>query len=146
MKKTNHADREPAMAVQIKELDDAIEECIQRFSNETTGTGVKVLIAEFEELMLLKTKLLTQMVIADQQVKHICKRYYHLSERDGKKLIIKNDENKNRQSTHIGCRIRNADRNSNIALGITVITFILIILASLDEIISFVDYVLSYQH
>lgn len=75
MKKTNHADREPAMAVQIEELDDAIEECIQRFSNETTGTGVKVLIAEFEELMLLKTKLLTQMVIADQQVKHICKRF-----------------------------------------------------------------------
>lgn len=146
MKKTNQSDREPAMVAQIKELDDAIGECIQKFRDETTGTGIKVLIAEFEELMYLRTKLLTQIVIANQQIEHTRKRYYHLSKRDGEKLIIKNDENKNRQLTHIGCRIRNADRNSNIALGITVITFILIILAFLDEIVSFVDYVLSYQH
>ncbi len=75
MDMADHIDREPAMTLQIKELDDALNDCIQRFRDETTGMGVRVLIAEFEELMVLRVELLTQMVIADQRVKHVCRRF-----------------------------------------------------------------------
>lgn len=60
---------------QFEELDAAIEDCIRKLRDETTGTGVRVLIAEFEELMLLRTKILTQKVINDQRADLICKKY-----------------------------------------------------------------------
>ena len=56
--------------MQIQELDNLIENCIKKIRDETTGTGLRVFIAEFEELMFLRTKLLTQMVMADQQQKN----------------------------------------------------------------------------
>ncbi len=129
------------MTQQIDELDNLIEECIKKFRDSTTGTDLRILIAEFEELMFLKTKILTQMVIRDQRIKHICKKYQHQS----KILMNQPDKNGEKNNTLLEriCQNRNADRNSNIALGITVITFLLLILANLDEIVSFVHYVLS---
>lgn len=61
---------------QIEAMDKLLEDCIKRFRDETTGTGLRVLIAEFEELMLARTKLLTQMVIKGQQErqKWFCKK------------------------------------------------------------------------
>ncbi len=136
---------------QIEELDDAIEECIQRLKDETTGTGIRVLIVEFEELIFLRTKLLTQMVIADQQVKHIFKRYKYQPKEKMRKLefqplnilnVEKNGKAENTIREDMDCTHKKADRNSKIALGITVATFVLIILAYLDKIVSFVCYVL----
>ena len=156
----NEACEKSGVKTQMEVLDDAIEECIQRFKDETTGTGIRVLIVEFEELILLRTKLLTQMVIADQQVKHIFKRYkYQPKEKIPKEkkrklefqpLNISNVEKSGKAENaaweELDCAYKKADRNSKMALGITVAAFALLILAHLDKIISFVCYALSYLH
>lgn len=44
----------------MKELDNAIEKSIQKFIKAKNGLEVRLFIYEYEELMLLKTKLLEQ--------------------------------------------------------------------------------------
>lgn len=60
---------------QMEEIDRILEGCIQRFRDAKRGTELRVLIAEYEELMFLRTKLLTQIVMAEQQAKHISEKY-----------------------------------------------------------------------
>lgn len=60
---------------QMEEIDHILEKCIQRFRDAKRGTELRVLIAEYEELMFLRTKLLTQIVMAEQQAKHISEQY-----------------------------------------------------------------------
>ena len=44
----------------MKELDNEIEKSIQKFIKAKNGSEVRLFIYEYEELMLLKTKLLEQ--------------------------------------------------------------------------------------
>lgn len=49
----------------MTDIDNAIEKCIQKFRDAKTGTQVKTFIAEYEELMFLKTKLLTRQIMEE---------------------------------------------------------------------------------
>ncbi len=58
----------------MSEIDQSLQECIQKFRDAKTGTQVKTFVSEFEELMFMKTTLLTKKIMDEQRMQEQEKR------------------------------------------------------------------------